>query len=230
MSNHPSRSSQLTSFLASVPAFSGIGERSISQLASSCYSRKLKKGELLFGQSEIADELYVVRTGIIAIFLSTLDGRELVINEMRPGDCFGELSLITNRPRSTGALAREASEIISIPRQSFMATLRDEPDLMRQVLETTARRLRMSSERESALAFLDCSARLSRVLLQFDDQTGGFGTVEITQEELALYVGQARQTVARKLGEWRRAGWVSTHRGRIQILDREALKKQTQAD
>ena len=211
--------------LRSAPIFEDVSERILADFTRSSRIRALEKGEVLFSQTDPADTVYVVRSGCISIFLATLEGRELVINEMHTGDCFGELSLITDQPRSTGALARESSEVISIPRDVFLKGLEAEPELMRRVLETTALRLRVSSERESALAFLDSSARIAKVLLQLDQQADNEGVISITQEDLAQYVGLARQTVAQTLGRWRRVGWVETGRVRIVVKNREALER-----
>lgn len=211
--------------LRSAPIFEGMSDTILTDISRSSRIRALHKGEVLFSQTDPADTVYVVRSGCIAIFLATLEGRELVINEMHPGDCFGELSLITDQPRSTGALARESSEVISIPRDVFLKELEAEPELMRRVLETTALRLRVSSERESALAFLDSSARIAKVLLQLDQQADNDGVIKVTQEDLAQYVGLARQTVAQALGQWRRVGWVETGRVKIEIKNREALER-----
>lgn len=211
--------------LRDAPIFEGVSDGILSDFTQSSRIRALEKGEILFSQTDPADTVYIVRSGCIAIFLATLEGRELVINEMHRGDCFGELSLITDQPRSTGALARESSEVISIPRDVFLRGLEAEPELMRRVLETTALRLRVSSERESALAFLDSSARIAKVLLQLDQQAGNEGVINVTQEDLAQYVGLARQTVAQTLGEWRRVGWVETGRVRIEVKNREALER-----
>ena len=211
--------------LRSAPIFEGVSDGILSDFTNSSRIRALEKGEILFSQTDPADTVYIVRSGCISIFLATLEGRELVINEMHPGDCFGELSLITDQPRSTGALARESSEVISIPRDIFLKGLEAEPELMRRVLETTALRLRVSSERESALAFLDSSARIAKVLLQLDKQADKEGVINVTQEDLAQYVGLARQTVAQTLGQWRRVGWVETGRVRIEVKNREALER-----
>ncbi len=211
--------------LRDAPIFEGVSDRILSDITVSSRIRALEKGEILFSQTDPADTVYIVQSGCIAIFLATLEGRELVINEMHRGDCFGELSLITDQPRSTGALARESSEVISIPRDVFLKGLEAEPELMRRVLETTALRLRVSSERESALAFLDSSARIAKVLLQLDQQADNDGVIKVTQEDLAQYVGLARQTVAQALGQWRRVGWVETGRVRIEIKNREALER-----
>jgi CRP-like cAMP-binding protein len=180
---------------------------------------------MLFSQGDTAEAFYAVRSGRVDILLSSPDGRELVINEMRAGDCFGELALITGQPRSTGAVAREASEIVVIPREDFLAAMGAEPKLMQRLLETTARRLRTSSERESALAFLDAPARLARVLLELDRQASADGFITIAQEDLAQHVGLARQTAAKTLGQWRRAGWLVTGRGKIVLLNRAALRR-----
>lgn len=216
----------LLDYLKTVPLLDGISERALKDLARTGRIRRLSKGELLFSQQDPADAVYIVREGCVTIFLATPDGRELVINEMFPGDCFGELSLLTDQSRSTGAEARDPSEVIWISHRDFMRALRHEPELMRRVLETTADRLRNSSERESALAFLDSSGRLARVLLQLERQEGRERVINITQEELAQYVGLARQTVAKKLGGWRERGWIRTGRGRIEILQREGLERQ----
>jgi CRP/FNR family transcriptional regulator len=63
------------------------------------------------------------------------------------------------------------------------------------------------------------------VLLQLDQQADNDGVIKVTQEDLAQYVGLARQTVAQTLGEWRRVGWVETGRVRIEIKNREALER-----
>lgn len=215
----------LITLLRSVPLFDSLGQSTLADLARAGRVRQVPKGKTLFGEADPANSFYAVCSGRIDILLSSPDGRELVINEMRAGDCFGELALITGQPRSTSAVARVVSEVIVIPREEFLAALEAEPKLMRRLLETTARRLRSSSERESALAFMDAPARLARVLLELDRRASADGFITIAQEELAQRVGLARQTAAKKLGEWRRAGWIVTGRGRIVVLDRAALRR-----
>ena len=80
------------------------------------------------------------------------------------------------------------------------------------------------SKREGALAFMDAQARLARLLLELEEQEQDKGYVTISQDELAHRTGLIRQTVAKALGEWRRAGWLITGRGRILILNRKALE------
>jgi CRP-like cAMP-binding protein len=222
MSNHPA----LLPFLQTLPIFAGLEERTLGLLARVSHTKKVCKGEILFFQGDPGDAAYIVRHGTIGIVLTTPDGRELFINEMRTGELFGELALLQDEPRSARAVAWEDSEVVWIPRREFLALVDAQPSLMRQLLETIADRLRNSGERERALAFLDAPARLARVLIQKVKEEGeADDLVMISQEELAQFVGVTRQTVTRILGDWRRDGWIITGRGRIMLVDQAALRK-----
>ncbi len=215
----------ISQWLGGIPLFAGLSPARLRALAQECSLKRIPRGEYLFLQGDEADALYVVHAGLIAILLSSSDGRELVINEMRPGDYFGELGLLTDENRSTHALATAAqgSEVVMIPRDTFCALLDAEPALTRRLLVMTAGRLRRSGERESALAFLDAEARLARALLQLDQQASEEGYITVSQEELAQRASLIRQTVAKILGRWRRRGWLLTGRGHIMLLNRQQL-------
>lgn len=211
-------------FLANVPLFKGLSEASLLSLAQECTLKRVDKGDVLFLQADPSDAAYIVRSGKISIVLNSSDGREMVINEMQAGDLFGELGILTKKSRSTSAIARTKSEVLVIPSRAFRKAIESELGVALRLLEITADRLQMSGQRESALAFLDAQARLARLLLELEMQEHQKGYVTISQDELAQRTGLIRQTVAKALGKWRRAGWLITGRGRILILNRKALE------
>lgn len=217
---------QLHLFLAGIPLFACLEERKLNEIVRAGRRRQMPKGSILFFQDDPEDGLYVLRSGSVAIYVSSSDGRELVLGEMRPGDYFGELALITGRPRSTTAVALLKSEVLIIPGNLVRELLDSQPEMIRRLLDVTARRLYASTRRESALAFLDAPARLARILLQLaqlSDAPGGY--ITISQLDLARRAGLTRQTVAKILGRWRRSGWLLTGRGRVVLLDKAALQQ-----
>lgn len=222
--------SEAKSFLGKLPLFAGLREISIEKLAGESKFVTVKKGQFLFLQDDPADKVFLVRAGFISIILESQDGRKLVINEMHPGDFFGEMGLLTKHSRSSSAIARTDSELLLIPRHAFINILDSEPGLVRRLLEMTSLRLRESSERESALAFLNAQGRLARLLLRLNREELEKGYITISQEELAERTGQTRQTVAKALGRWRRAGWLITGRGRIMLLKQSALSRLEQEE
>lgn len=216
----------LTELLQEIPLFAGVGAPVLQALERSSFRRHLEKDTQLFYRGDPADDFYLLLNGEVEILLTSPDGRELIINEMHPGDFFGELGLLTGQPRSADALACQPSDLVCIPRQAFLAVLESEPTLSRRLLEITATRLSRTSEFQNSLAFLDAQARLARVLLEMDEQSAleHKEDIVISQEALAQRAGLIRQTVAKTLGQWRRQGWVRTGRGHIQLLNRSALR------
>ncbi len=149
----------------------------------------------------------------------------MVINEMHAHDLFGELGLLTKKPRSTSAIARTKSEVLVIPARAFLKIIQQEPQFAISILEMTANRSQVSSERESALVFMDAQARLAHLLLELDKQEADTGYITISQDELAHRTGLIRQTVAKALGKWRRQGYLLTGRGRIVLLNHKSLRE-----
>lgn len=220
---------ELYAFLRRVPLFRDLDESALRIFARVAHLKNVPRHTFLFYQDDQGDAAYVIRSGEILILLTTSDGRELVINTMHAGECLGELALLTNAPRTASALAQQDSQVIALPRAEFLNELERQPKLMRHILEITAQRLRASTERERALAFLDAPARLASVLLELDLAASDVGFITLSQDALAQHIGVARQTTAKILGQWRRAGWILTGRGKLVILDRAALRKLAQA-
>lgn len=216
--------SEITHVLKSNPLLDGLSEKTLDGLARASRLKPVEEGGAIFLQADPPEAAYIVHLGSVEITLTSVDGRQLVINEMRPGDCFGELALVTGKPHSASAIMRESGEVLIIPRHAFLTALENEHALALRLLKTTALRLGNSSEFESGLAFLDAQTRVARLLLDLDRQAGG-GPVTISQEEIADRTGLIRQTVAKTLGQWRRAGWIQTARGKIHIIDCAALER-----
>jgi CRP-like cAMP-binding protein len=229
MSNQPTTLAAILEFLSSLPLFEGVSQAQLEVLAKASRFRQAPKDTFLFFQTDSPNAVYLVRQGAIAIQLDNPDGRELVINEMLPGDCFGELGILTGLPRSATAKAIADSEVLVIPQSIFHEMLEQEPSLALRLLEITARRLQNSSKREESLAFHDAQQRLARQLLHLDELAAGKGYLYLSQEELAQRAGLTRQTAATILGRWRDRGWLLTGRGYIVLLDRRELARLTQS-
>jgi len=224
INNRSTATALILQFLSSQPLFEGMNPSSLVALAKASRLKVVPKGSFLFFQADRAEAVYMVWRGVIAIRLENPEGRELVINEMSVGDCFGELAILTDEPRSASAEAVVDCEVLLMPSPAFREALEREPSLAARLLEITARRLQNSSKREEALAFHDAQQRLAQQLLHLDQQAWEVGYITLSQDELAIRVGLTRQTVAAILGRWRRNGWLLTGRGHIVLLNRDELQ------
>lgn len=225
MSEGASQSEKLD-LLRATAIFAGLNDESFNRLANSSRFVSIAKESFLFLQHDPANALYILHSGNMVVVLSSIDGREMIIDELKVGDCFGEVALLASGTRTAGALAQENSVVLEIAATAFLRVLDFEPQLARRMLDIATQRLFKSQKRESALAFLGSPARVARVLLDMDaaDRNGpDKGYITLSQEELARRTGLTRQTVAHILGQWRRRALILTGRGRIMLLDRPAL-------
>ena len=163
----------LQAYFSSLTLFSGISQASLQKLAAASRVRKISKGQVVFFQSDPGDAVYLVRSGAIAIQLVHPDGREMIINEIGAGELFGELAVLTSRPRSTSAVALQAQRAGRDPGRRFSWMCAIGCIFTRRMLDLLARRLSASTLRESSMIFLDAQARLALTLLKFDQQRAG---------------------------------------------------------
>src|SRR5512139_3614687 len=76
----------------------------------------LIRGDVLFREAEVADALYRVFSGRVAIVISNpIDHSETVVALMDSGDLFGEMAMLDEGPRSATARALEPSTVLAIP-------------------------------------------------------------------------------------------------------------------
>jgi CRP-like cAMP-binding protein len=213
---------EFAALLGMNPLFAGLGEEAIRGIASLCTRRTIEAGETLFQKGDKGDALYGVRRGRVRIETGTAGGGRLTLNVLGPGDLFGEIALFDGLPRTADAIGDEPSELFMVRRADFLAYLEREPRITLRLLEMLCQRIRWVSDRMEEAVLLPLPARLARRLCALGDDFGS--EVHISQEDLGVYVGAARESVNRQLQEWRRAGIIELKRGRVLLLDVERLQ------
>lgn len=139
---------QAHEFLGRVDLFRDLAAGQLEQLAVSAVELSFPVGEI-FKDYDVADGLYIVKSGMVKITKSAADssGVEAVLAVLRPRDCFGELSLIDGLPRSANAVAMSPTVCYVLPRDTFMQTLKENPEIAYALLPALASMVRGSDQR-----------------------------------------------------------------------------------
>ena len=187
--------------------------------------RSYAPGDLLFVEGDRSHNVYVCLQGRARIFLTMPSGRELLVGMKLPGDEFGELSALDGRPRSASAAAIDHTVVAELAAPRFLDALVEQPHLFVAVCQNLSAQLRRANERLVARNSNSAAVRTGRMLVELASlmmrHTGTSETYEvpITQSDLADWIGATRESTARALAGFRRAGLVETGRGRIVVLD-----------
>jgi len=211
---------------------SKLGEPGVSEAASlklleilEPLSRTVRvpAGRDLFSKGDDADALFVVRQGLMEISTLSDDGRRLAHIVIQPGAIFGELALFDEGVRSATVTARTDAEVWKIEASALLDELGKTPELAIELLKLSAGRLRWMSAQLEEQAFASVEVRLARRLTFLLQTMGNEGVLKISQSELAEHVGATREAVSKALGEWKDAGVIEIGRGKLKLLDPEAL-------
>lgn len=187
--------------------------------------RTYAPGDLLFVEGDRSHHVYACVQGRVRIFLTTPSGCELLIGVKTPFEEFGELSALDGRPRSASAAALEPTVVAVLHADRFMQLLLDEPQLSVSVCRGLSAELRRANDRLVTRSTDSAVTRTGRMLVELASMkmrhTGPAGSYDlsITQSDLAGWIGATRESTARALAGFRRAGLVRTSRGCITVLD-----------
>lgn len=212
--------------LASNELFSEFTAEELDALARAAQMRALHRNDVLFGEGDEPDHLYLATSGRIAIANKSIDGRESMIALMEAGDLFGEMGLFDGEGRSAEARALEASEVMALPYEPVREIYRARPQLLWQVVRLLASRIRVTDTALADSVFLDVTGRTAKRLLELSGDADEF-TLPVTQEELAGMVGASRERVNKAIASFVRLGWIDQADRRYRIVRRGELERRS---
>lgn len=202
--------------------FSAFEEAALEAVLDAAVPLRCERGHILFSEGDDATELFVVRSGRVAIGRRSPDGRESLVALMEEGDLFGEMPLFDEGTRSASARALEASELLRIPYHPVKAAIDARPELLWDVVALLAQRLRSTDSALADAVFLDVTGRTAKRLLELAGDAEEF-QLPITQEELAGLVGASRERVNKSIAAFIRLGWIEQYDRRYRIAQRDRL-------
>ncbi len=102
---------------------------------------RFEAGEKIFLADETARAMFVVRSGRVDVIIYGA-----VLENIRAGGIFGEMSLIDDEPRSAAAIAAEPTEVSVIDQATFMALIRADADFALNIMRLLSARVRRMND------------------------------------------------------------------------------------
>jgi len=181
------------------------------QELESRYVRTFKKDAVVFREGEPGHTMYVVRTGRVRISRS-VRGREQTFAVLGPGDFFGEMAILTGRPRNATASAAEDTAVLELDAARFEAMLQNEPQISLRIMQRLCERVDAGDQRISILLKRDVRARVLLGLMRevsehaFPSPTPDTVLIQADLEALAESVGVKRPELDEVVARLTRVG------------------------
>ena len=128
--------------LAGVPLFAGLDRVALAKLAAHFEHVRFDAGETVFREGDPGDAFYVVLDGTFSDFVGAPDtGVDRRLATRGPGSTFGDIALLSNRPRSTTVRADVAAEALRLERGRFLGLVAQEPAVALAMAATLSERV-----------------------------------------------------------------------------------------
>ena len=125
-------------FLQSIPYFSGLNATELDSIREFIFEKKAERGQIILAEGEPADILYFVASGAVKVFKTSAEGKEQILNIVRPGESFNDVPIFDGGPNPASAEAMGAVVLYSIRRRELDVLLRNYPQVALNITKVLA--------------------------------------------------------------------------------------------
>jgi CRP/FNR family transcriptional regulator, nitrogen oxide reductase regulator len=217
--------------LAHVPFFAGLTPEQIGDIDRRCRVEDFEPGQAVHHVGQPARRLFVIAAGTAKLVRPVLDGTEVLLDLMRPGDFFGALPALGTDTYTDSVWALTPLCVLSLDGASFDKILDEHPSVARSGLRVMAQRLEQAQTHIHAMAAANSQQRIAGALVMLARRVGVrrrdglLLDLPLARDDLASLTGTASETVSRTLAQLQRDGVINTGRRWIEITDLVELER-----
>jgi CRP-like cAMP-binding protein len=208
--------------------FDLVPEPERRELLAASRRRRFARNEVIFHEGDPGNSLFVIERGRIGIRVTTPLGDVATLGVFGEGDAFGEGALLADdATRTATAVALEASETRSLSREQFDELRERHPAVEQLLIGALAEQVGRLTARLLEALYVPADQRVIRRIAELAAMYGGDeATIPLTQEDIATMAGTTRPTVNRVIKKAEERGVLRIGRGRVDVVDAEALRRE----
>ena len=199
-------------------------ERNI--VSANALSQKMKKGDILHrGCGECSGIVHVAK-GQLRVYIVSEEGREVTLYRLHKGDlCVLSASCLMDAIVFDVLIeAVQETELVVLPSPALSAIMAKNPMVELSLYKTVVEHFSDVMWTMQQILFMGADKRVAHFLWDEMAKTGDT-TIRLTHEEVARFIGSAREVVTKVLKYFVEEGAVVLSRGKIQIIDKTKLRQ-----
>lgn len=127
-------------------------------------ARRYQDNVMLFCENEPGDELYIIQKGKVKI-TKIMNNNEVLLAVLNPGDIFGEMALLEDKPRSASAITFGEVQVLAINKANFESMVKVQPQLATKLIVLLSERVWVAYRQLANLSISDSLGRIYDTLL-----------------------------------------------------------------
>ena len=188
------------------------------------FEKTADRGEIILLEGEPAEVLFFVASGAVKVFKTSAEGKEQILNIVRPGESFNDVPIFDDGLNTASAQAMGSVVLYGLRRSDLKVILQNYPQVALNVIKVLAERARQLVSLVEDLSFKHVIGRVAKILVEHIGGDMGRGP-RLTQQEMAAMIGTAREMVGRSLKSLEEDGVIKIDRHQIIVADLNALKE-----
>ena len=210
--------------------FTKLNKDELNQISPYFKEVSVKNNEIIFSEGDPSDRLYLLSEGNVKIVKHTVMGKDIILEIMSPGDIFGGVAVLDNKPYPATAQAMKAVKILKIMRSNLVKVMEDYPDLKLEIVSYFSDKLRDSHEMLKNIATERVARRIASILLKLSEKVDvdaeGYKKIDfpLTRQEISEMVGTTVETCIRTMSKFQKSGIIKTSDGSVSVKPRELQK------
>lgn len=133
-------------FFRRVPLFAGLSPADLKQVAGLASEQFFPDGETIAYYGEPGEEMFIIVSGEVRVMTPNADGLEYEVARRKPGECVGEMAIISQEPRMASLAAVGDLRTLCIDRKQFEGLLRERPETSLAVMRVLCARLKEATK------------------------------------------------------------------------------------
>lgn len=191
------------------------------------FGKEFARGTVLFSEGEPGKEMYVLQTGRVTISKHVRDV-EKVLAVLGPGEFFGEMAIISNKPRNASATVAEDAKLLVIDPKTFEGMIRGNSEIAVRMIKKLAERLSEADAQIENLLLSDPSSRIVHHVLSTAQSRGRAleegVEIDLPLRELPRQIGVGEPAIRSMLDRLTRAGLIERSGDRLTVYDTARLQ------
>ncbi len=203
-----------------------LSEHERSIIAENTVSVTYKRGETVYSAAKECVGVLIIKSGELRTYILSEEGKDISLYRLTKGEvCILSAScLIKNITFDVHIDAEQDSEVYLINAAVFSKLIEQNIYIENFSLRVAVDKFSDVMWAMEQILFMSLDRRLAIFLLDESGKTGS-NDIKLTHEQIAKYMGSAREVVSRMVKYFAKEGIVEAHRGGIKILNKAKLKE-----